>query len=70
MGGTDGGAADAIKHEQTGLICEGNNLDDVYSSLHSILENKKYLEYGKYAKEFVNKFQWSKIIQEYKKILS
>ena len=70
IGGKDGGAADAIEHEKTGLICDGNNLDDVYSSINSILENKKYLEYGKYAKEFVNKFQWSKIIQEYKKILS
>ena len=27
IGGTDGGATDAIKHEQTGLICDGNNLD-------------------------------------------
>ena len=35
-----------------------------------MLENKKYLEHGKNAKEFVNKFQWSKIIEEYKKILN
>ncbi len=70
IGGKDGGAADAIKHEDTGLICDGNNLDDVYSSIYSMLENKKYLELGKNAKEFVNKFQWSKIIEEYKKILN
>ena len=70
IGGKDGGAADAIDHEKTGLICDGNNLDDVYSSIYSILENKKFLEYGKNAKEVVTKFQWSKIIQQYKKILS
>ena len=70
IGGKDGGAADAIIHEKTGLICDGNNLDDIYSSINSILENKKYLELGKNAKEFVNKFQWSKIIDEYKKILN
>ena len=70
IGGKDGGASDAILHENTGLICDGNNLDDVYSSINSMLENKKYLEYGKNAKEFVNKFQWSKIIEEYKKILN
>ena len=69
IGGKDGGAADAIIHEKTGLICDGNNLDDIYSSINSILENKKYLELGKNAKEFVNKFQWSKIIDEYKKII-
>jgi len=70
IGGKDGGAADAIDHEKTGLICDGNNLDDIYSSINSMFENKKYLEYGKNAKEFVNKFQWSKIIEEYKKILN
>ena len=30
IGGKDGGAADAIEHERTGLICDGNNLDDIY----------------------------------------
>ena len=70
IGGKDGGAADAIDHEKTGLICDGNSLDDIYSSINSMLENKKYLEFGKNAKEFVNKFQWSRIIEEYKKILN
>ena len=70
IGGKDGGAADAIDHEKTGLICDGNSLDDIYSSITSMLENKKYLNLGKNAKEFVNKFQWSKIIEEYKKILN
>ena len=66
----DGGASDAIDHQKTGLICDGNNLDDIYSSTNAILQNKKYLEYGKNAKEFVKKFQWSKIIEEYKKTLN
>ena len=70
IGGKDGGAADAIDHEKTGIICDGNNLNDIYSSINSMLENKKYLDYGKNAKEFVKKFQWSKIIEEYKKILN
>ena len=70
IGGKDGGAADVIQHEKTGLICDGNNLEDIYSSTNSILENKKYLEYGKNAQEFVNKFLWAKIIEEYRKILN
>ena len=70
LGGKDGGASDAIDHEKTGLICDGNNLDEIYSSINSMLENKKYLDFGKKAKEFVHKFQWSKIIEEYKKILN
>ena len=67
IAGKDGGAADAIKHEITGLICDGNNLDDIYSSINSMLENKKYLEYGKNAKEFSTKFDWKNIIEKYKK---
>tara|TARA_B110001452_G_scaffold262099_1_gene261656 strand:+ start:204 stop:1286 length:1083 start_codon:yes stop_codon:yes gene_type:complete len=70
IGGVDGGAADAINHEKTGLICDGNNLDSVYSSINSMLENKKYLEFGKAAKENSIKFRWSTIIEEYKKILN
>ena len=70
IGGKEGGASDAIDHEKTGLICDGNNLDDIYSSINSMFENKKYLEYGKNAKEFVSKFYWPNIIEQYKKILS
>ena len=70
IGGKDGGAADAIMHEKTGLICDGNNLDDIYSSIKKTLQNKKYLEFGKNAKEFVAKFEWPKIIEDYKKILN
>jgi phosphatidylinositol alpha-1,6-mannosyltransferase len=68
LGGKDGGASDAIDHNKTGLICDGNNLDEIYTSLDDMLENKKYLELGKNAKEFVSKFQWEKILVEYKKI--
>jgi phosphatidyl-myo-inositol dimannoside synthase len=70
IGGKDGGAADAIDHNKTGLICDGNNLDDIYSSLNSLIENKKYLEFGKNARDYVSKFQWEKILEEYKKILN
>ena len=70
LGGKDGGASDAIKHDKTGIICDGNNLEDIYSSLNSMIENKKYIELGKNAKEFVSKFQWQKIIEDYKNILN
>ena len=70
LGGNDGGASDAIEHNKTGLICDGNNLDDIYSSLNSMIENKRYLEFGKNAKDYVSKFQWERILKEYKKILN
>jgi len=70
LGGKDGGAADAIQQDKTGFICDGNNLDDIYSSLDTMIENKRYIELGKNAKEYVSKFNWSKILEQYKKILN
>ena len=69
IGGKDGGAADAIEHQKTGLICDGNNLDEIYSSINDLLINNKYIEFGKAAKINSTKFYWNKIIDEYKKIL-
>jgi phosphatidylinositol alpha-1,6-mannosyltransferase len=70
LGGKDGGASDAIIHDKTGLICDGNNLDEIYSSINSMIVDKKYLELGKNAKVCVSKFQWKNILEEYKKILN
>ena len=69
LGGKDGGASDAIEHDKTGLICDGNDLEDIYSSLNSMIYDKKYLELGKNAKELSSKFYWSNTIEKYKKIL-
>ena len=69
LGGKDGGASDAIKHNETGIICDGNNLDDIYTSLDSILKNNSYLELGKKAKEYSSNFHWDKIVKEYLKVL-
>ena len=69
IGGKDGGDADAIIHEETGLICDGNNLNDVYSSIDRLLKNKKYLELGNKAKKNSENFYWPNIIEKYKKIL-
>jgi len=70
LGGKDGGASDAISHDQTGLICDGNNLNEIYSSLDSMIENKKYFILGKNAKNYASKFQWENILEKYKKILN
>ena len=69
IGGKDGGAADAIDHDKTGLICDGNELNDVYSSIENLLKDKKYIDYGKAAKIKSQNFHWNNIIEEYKRIL-
>ena len=69
LGGKDGGAKDAIEHNKTGLICDGNNLDEIYSSLDLMINEKKYFELGRNAKNLSNDFEWSKIFEKYKQIL-
>ena len=69
IGGKDGGASDAIKNNETGIICDGNNLEEIYSSIDLILKNNSYVELGKKAKEYSTKFEWNNIVKEYLKIL-
>ena len=69
IGGKDGGASDAIKDKETGIICDGNNLDEIYSSIDLILKNNSYVEMGKKAKDYSTKFDWNNIVSEYLKIL-
>ena len=69
IGGKDGGASDAIKDKETGVICDGNNLEDIFSSIDLVLKNNSYAELGKKAKEYVKKFEWDNIIKEYLKLL-
>ena len=69
IGGKDGGASDAIIHEKTGLLCDGNKLEDIYVSIDTLFKDNKYLEYGKEAKINSTNFLWDKIIEKYKRIL-
>ena len=70
IAGKDGGAADAVQHNKTGLLCNGYDHSEIYDSLKNIIQNKKYLELGKNAKEFAKKFYWNEIIKKYSNLLS
>ena len=69
IGGKDGGASDAIVHNKTGLICDGNSLDEIYSSIDNLFVGNKYIEFGKECKTHSENFLWDKIIENYKRIL-
>ena len=70
IGGKDGGESDAIIHNKTGLICNGNDLDSIYQSINNILEEEKYLKFGNNAKEFSKQFEWNRIIKKYIELLN
>ena len=70
VGGKDGGAVDAIIHKETGLICDGNDLNSIYDSVINFFENKNFLKYGKNAKEFSEEFHWDKIVKNYLRLIN
>ena len=69
LGGLDGGATDAIINNVTGILCNGNNLNEIHESIEKMLNKKKYIELGKNAKKNSENFLGEKIVLNYKKIL-
>jgi phosphatidyl-myo-inositol dimannoside synthase len=70
IGGKDGGCSDAIVHNETGLICDGNDLNSIYDSSIKFLKNNKYEEFGKKAFEFSENFYWDKIVKKYLELIN
>ena len=70
IGGKDGGASDAILHNKTGLICDGNDLNSIYGSVIEFFNNEKFIQLGKAAQKFSENFHWSKIVKNYIKLIN
>tara|TARA_Y100001960_G_scaffold327554_1_gene414206 strand:- start:2381 stop:3478 length:1098 start_codon:yes stop_codon:yes gene_type:complete len=70
IGGKDGGAPDAIIHNKTGLICDGNDLSSIHDSVINFFNNDNFTKFGKSAKEFSEKFHWNKIIKNYLNLIN
>jgi len=70
IGGKDGGASDAITHNETGLICDGSDLNSIYDSVINFLNDKNFIKFGKNAKEFSEKFYWNKVVKNYLKLIN
>jgi len=70
IGGEDGGSSDAIIHNKTGLICNGKDLNSIYDSVINILQEEKFIKYGKEAKSFSENFHWNKVVKNYLKLIN
>ena len=70
IGGKDGGASDAIAHNKTGLICDGNNLNSIYDSVIEFFKNENFIKYGENSKKFSEKFHWNKVVKNYLKLIN
>ena len=65
IGGKDGGASDAIVHNNTGLICDGNNLNSIYDSVINFFDEDKFIKLGKAALKYSESFHWEKVVKNY-----
>ena len=70
IGGKDGGASDAIMHNQTGLICDGNDLNSIYDSIIYFFKNENFKKFGDKAKIFSKKFYWEDVVKNYLKLIN
>jgi len=70
IGGKDGGASDAISHNKTGLICDGNDLNSIYDTVIDFFKNEKFIKLGKNSKKFSEKFYWNNIVKDYLKLIN
>ena len=70
IGGKDGGASDAIIHNETGLICDGNDLSSIYESVLKFFDEQNYLNFGKSSLNFSKNFYWDKIVKKYLKLVN
>ena len=70
IGGKDGGASDAIIHNKTGLICDGNDLNSVYNSVIDFFKDDKFVKFGKMAQNYSDNFHWNKIVKNYLKLIN
>ena len=69
IGGKDGGASDAISHNKTGIICDGNDLNSIYESINNFFDSENYMKFGNAAKVFSENFYWNKTIKNYLKLI-
>ena len=70
IGGKDGGEADAILHNKTGLICDGNDLNSIYESIINFFDNENFIKFGKAAELYSNNFHWNIIVKNYLKLIN
>ena len=70
IGGKDGGASDAIIHNKTGLICDGNDLNSIHESVLKFFENETYIRFGKSALAMSENFHWEKIVKDYLRLIN
>ena len=70
IGGKDGGESDAIENNKTGLICNGEDLNSIYTAIIDFFTNDKFVEFGREARNFSKNFHWNIVIKKYLSLIN
>jgi phosphatidylinositol alpha-1,6-mannosyltransferase len=65
IGGVVGGASDIIKHNETGILCDGEKHEEIYHSLIKMMEDNNYKIFGENSKKISKNFSWDIQIKKY-----
>jgi phosphatidyl-myo-inositol dimannoside synthase len=70
VAGNAGGAVEAVLHEQTGLVCQGDQDEDLYLVIKRLLDNPAWRrELGARAQTRAYEFLWDKVVDKYLSLL-
>lgn len=70
VAGRAGGAAEAVIHDETGLVCDGEDPDAVLAAIRKLLTDKTLRRrLGENASERARLFHWEEIVHHYEDLL-
>jgi phosphatidylinositol alpha-1,6-mannosyltransferase len=70
IAGRSGGAVEAVLHEQTGIVCNARNKDELLTAVSGLLDNpERRRQLGENARERSEQFLWPNRIRDYEQLL-
>ena len=71
VAGRDGGAVEAVIDNQTGLVCDGNDPEAVYTAICRLIDdNELRRQLGQNASHRAQEFIWAEVIKKYMFLLN
>ena len=70
IAGRSGGAVEAVLHDQTGIVCDARNKDELLAAVAELLDNpERRRQLGETARKRSEQFLWPNRIRDYEQLL-
>ena len=71
IGGSSGGVPDAVQHGKTGVLVDGNSVEDIAQAVITILSDKeRSRQMGEDGKEFALSLTYEKVFEHYRELMT